>query len=349
MRTTEEIYNELLETMEGDGFPVTEGGDMALRLKALAAQLFALESESRFVLNQSFPQTAVGGYLDDHAHMRGISRRSAQYAEGKLRFWLNEQAAMNVPIPLGTECGSADGRSFVTLEEGVIPKGSMDCLVAARAVTGGKEGNVAPGKVVYIKNSPAGVSGVTNPETFHGGADAESDEELRQRVVATYKTLPNGANVAYYQQTVCDIDGVAACVVTPRVKGIGSVGITFSTTEGIPNDVKIQEVRDLLDSQREICVDIYVSTPKAVNVDINALVSIEEGYDKAKVIGEVKKAMQEHFSGKLLGKTVYLATLTKLVMDVAGVENCVFTSPVGDTVCGESQLPVLNSLNVSEG
>ena len=148
---------------------------------------------------------------------------------------------------------------------------------------------------------------------------------------------------------MCDLDGVAACVVTPRVKAIGSVGITFSTTEGIPNDAKIQEVRDLLDSQREICVDIYVSTPKAVNVDINALVSIEEGYDKAKVIGEVKKAMQEHFSGKLLGKTVYLATLTKLVMDVAGVENCVFTSPVGDTVCGESQLPVLNSLNVSEG
>ena len=196
MRTTEEIYNELLETMSSEGFPVTEGGDMALRWKALAAQLFALEAQARFILNQSFPQTAVGGYLDDHAHMRGISRRSAQYAEGKLRFWLNEQAVMNVPIPLGTECGSADGRSFVTLEEGVIPQGSMDCLVAARAVTGGKEGNAAAGKVVYIKNSPAGVSGVTNPEAFQGGADAESDEELRQRVVATYKTLPNGANVA---------------------------------------------------------------------------------------------------------------------------------------------------------
>ena len=45
---------------------------------------------------------------------------------------------------------------------------------------------------------PIGVVQCTNPAAFSGGCDAESDEALRGRVLASYQRLPNGANAAYY-------------------------------------------------------------------------------------------------------------------------------------------------------
>ena len=48
--------------------------------------------------------------------------------------------------------------------------------------------------------APVGVSQVTNPEAFTGGADVEDDEALRARVLETFRRMPNGANAAFYEQ-----------------------------------------------------------------------------------------------------------------------------------------------------
>ena len=75
MRTIEEIYEALRAAFaERAGFMPADTCDLSVRLYALAAQLQALEIQADWVLDQSFPQTAQGVYLDRHAAMRGISR-----------------------------------------------------------------------------------------------------------------------------------------------------------------------------------------------------------------------------------------------------------------------------------
>ncbi|MBS7365964.1 MAG: hypothetical protein KIG31_05170 [Oscillospiraceae bacterium] len=65
MKTTEEIYAALKENFESaSGLALNDGGDMALRFMALAAQLESLYYEADFVATLGMPQTASGGNLD---------------------------------------------------------------------------------------------------------------------------------------------------------------------------------------------------------------------------------------------------------------------------------------------
>ena len=104
MRTMEEIYSALAGKLAADsGAVVVDGGDLSLRLRAVAAELFSLEAQGEFLARQSFPQTATGEYLDRHALLRGLTRGSARKAKGTLRFYLAETAAEAREIPAGED------------------------------------------------------------------------------------------------------------------------------------------------------------------------------------------------------------------------------------------------------
>ena len=67
MRSIDNIYQTLLESFrERAGFAPDSGCDLAVRLWAAAAEIQALELQAAWVLDQCFPQTAQGLYLDRH-------------------------------------------------------------------------------------------------------------------------------------------------------------------------------------------------------------------------------------------------------------------------------------------
>ena len=108
MKTTEEIYQSLLAAFaQRAGFTPEADCDLAVRLYAAAAELQALGIQGEWVLDQSFPQTAGGAYLDYHAQMRGITRTAATKAAGTLRFSVERAAAADLTIAAGTVCMTA--------------------------------------------------------------------------------------------------------------------------------------------------------------------------------------------------------------------------------------------------
>ena len=123
MRSIEEIYQAMLETIsERSGFSPAEDCDLAVRLYAAAAQVQALELQADWVLDQSFPQTAQGVYLERHAAMRGLSRTNATKAVGTLRF--SAQTACPVGITSCTNpaafTGGSDDESDESLRARVL-------------------------------------------------------------------------------------------------------------------------------------------------------------------------------------------------------------------------------------
>lgn len=200
MRTVQEIYDALgAEFTARSGVELVSGGDMSLRLWAVAAEVYSLEAQAQFVTRQCFPQTAVGEYLDMHAELRGIARGRAKKAAGRLRFYMDEASQSDTAVAAGVRCMSADESEFVTTQAGTIPAGELWCDVEAEAVLPGARGNAAAGEIRYLVLPPVGISGVTNTDAFTGGSDDEGDGELRARVLRSYRTLPNGANAAYYE------------------------------------------------------------------------------------------------------------------------------------------------------
>ena len=349
MRTVDEIYEALVvDLVAAGGVTPPAGGDMALRLRAVAAEIFTLEAQADFVTRQCFPQSAVGEYLDRHAAVRGLERGAAQKAGGTLRFWLEAQREDDTPVPAGTVCMTAEGTGFVTTEDAAIPAGERYCEADAEAVEAGSDGNVAAGAVAYMRMAPPAISGVTNPSAFSGGTDGESDTELRARVLASYRKLPNGANAAYYENKVLSCPNVEAVTVMPRARGRGTVDVTFATYGGVPEPEEVAAVQALLDSEREICVDIDVYAPETKKIDVTAALTVADGYAYSEVAEAADAALRAYFSGARLSKPVYRAGLCALLMAVDGVENCALTAPAADVSVSEKTLPMLGAVTFRE-
>ena len=348
-KTIEEIYREMRDDFAArSGLAPNDSGDVALRLHALAQQLQALWTQTEWLRRQCFPQTASGEQLEMHAALRGLVRSAAVPAQGVLRFSLAEEAAADVAVPSGCVCTTAGGVSFETTEPGVIAAGSLYADVPAQAQTAGAVGNVPSGAVCIMVNPPAGVAYCLNSAAFSGGADAERDEALRTRVLQSYKRLPNGANAAFYEAQALSVPGVAAAVVQPKLRGVGTVDVTVSAADGMPSSALVAEVEALLNAQREICVDIAVSAPTALPVNVSVSLTCAAGYSFANVKDAVTEAIRAFFDGRLLGRKVTLAQLGSIIYAVPGVENYRIQTPSSDRTASGTQLPTLGTLTVTE-
>lgn len=347
MKTIDEIYEQMLSCFgEQTGLEPKEGTDLSARLYALAAQVYSLYVQADWVTRQAFPQTAEGEYLDRHAQLRGLERKAAVAARGTVRFTAGEAWESQREIPEGTVCMTAGLIRFETTQAGVLSPGELTADVPVRALEAGTAGNVAAGAIVSMAVAPMGISSCTNPEPCAGGADGEGDEQLRERILDTFRRLPNGANAAFYEQEALSFDQVAAATVIPRPRGVGSVDVVVSTLAGIPDQQLLTELQDYFEQRREIAVDVQVRSPQTRTVDVTVQVAAQGGWDAAQARANVKAALESWFDGKLLGQDVLLARLGSLIYQCEGVENYAILSPAADVAVGEDELPRLGTLSV---
>ena len=349
MKEWTEIYEQMRGTFaQRAGFVPSEGCDSAVRLYALAAELQSLLMQADWVLDQSFPQTAQGTYLDYHAETRGITRGAAEKAAGVIRFAAADKVTAACPIEKGTVCMTAEGVRFETTEDAAIAVGSQWVDVPAQAAEAGAGGNVIAGTVTLLSAMPVGVVQCTNPAAFSGGCDAESDEALRGRVLASYQRLPNGANAAYYEQEAMRYPGVAAAKAVGRARGIGTVNVVIATHAGVPDAALLAAVETDLQKKREIAVDVKVLAPAVETVAVTAALKAAPGYTFAEAKAGAQSALEALFTGELLGKSVTTARLLTLLCGVEGVENVHLTAPAADVAVGSTELPMLGTVTISE-
>ncbi len=223
----------------------------------------------------------------------------------------------------------------------------LDDLMAS-ALEAGAGGNVIAGTVTLLSAMPVGVVQCTNPAAFSGGCDAESDEALRGRVLASYQRLPNGANAAYYEQEAMRYPGVAAAKAVGRARGIGTVNVVIATHAGVPDAALLAAVEMDLQKKREIAVDVKVLAPTVETVAVTAALKAAPGYTFAEVKAGAQSALEALFTGELLGKSVTTARLLTLLCGVEGVGNVHLPAPAADVAVGSTELPMLGTVTISE-
>lgn len=349
MKELTEIYEQMRETFAQEaGFVPSDNCDAMVRLYALSAQVQSLLAQADWVLDQSFPQTAQGEYLDYHAQTRGITRSPATKASGALRFSASSAAFSNCAIEAGTVAMTAGGVKFETTERAVIGVGESSVTVCAQAVEAGANGNVAAGQVRFLSVLPAGITGCTNPEAFVGGSDMESDKSLRERIMESYKRLPNGANAAFYEREAMGFPTVTAARAVGRARGIGTVDVYVATHSGAPSAELLSEIAEALERKREIAVDVEVLAPTEMVVDISAELSVKSGYDFNEVCERVESALGAYFTGERLGEDVLCAKLGALIYGIEGVENCHLLAPMEDAAGDATRLPILGAVTLTE-
>ena len=348
-KTIDDIYGEMLEVFaQESGYLPASSCDLAARLYAAAAQIQGLLFQAQWILDQSFPQTAQGEYLERLAALRGVTRSIATCATGILRFGVSSIVSQDLTIRSGSTCMTSDGIRFATTDDAVLPAGSLYVDVPAMALEPGKAGNVAAGTVTIMAAMPVGIRACTNPEPFSGGDDAEDDDSLRRRVMDSFVRLPNGANAAYYEQVALSFPSVAAAKAVGRPRGIGTVDVYIATDAGLPDEELLEAIRSYLQDRREISVDLQVLAPQEQAVDIQVAVKCAQGYAFSEAKAQVEASLRAMFTGSLLGREVTMASLGDLLYHLDSIDNYRFSTPAADVPASPTVLPRLGTLTITE-
>ncbi len=350
-RTKDDVLAALLTSLQGRGFPVTdwvEGGVTRTLLEAVAAAI--ADEVSVFVpqvVRAGLLAYAEGEDLDALAeNVYGLTRRPAQFAEGRVA--LTAEPGMGpYSITAGSFwVGTASGLRYVALENVTVPTGGSATL-RVRAESPGSAYNVATGAINVVLTPFPGLS-VTNPSGWldTAGADAETDEQLRERCRLQWATLgyahPAEAYEAWAKEASPAITRVA---VLTHPRGQGTVDVVVYGAGGIgaadvaAADAYIQARRDLVAD-----VQVYAATP--VTVAVSGTVYVRAG-TLAQVEPAVLSALADYAAGVPIGGTVYDDAIIAAIRSVADVVDVDLTAPTGDQALGTTEVPELDTAGLT--
>lgn len=325
-----------------------DAGDIAIRLKVLAGEIYNMQTTVEWLKRQLFPSTATGEFLDRFAAQRGLARNPAVKARGQLKFSVNEQKTTAVTIPRGTVV-STDSELPVrlyTTEDSEIPPNTYSVSVSAEAEQAGYRGNVNARTAVVPVSVPSEVDSVTNDSAFTGGSDVESDTTLRARIQNSYVNCPNGMNASFYIQLVKQVDGITKAGVMSKPRGAGTINIYIADTDGNATDAQLYEAQSLVNDQRELNVDAVVARAVSLSCDLSVVVTKKAGYSSAEVIAKCADAFEDYLSTIPIGGRLYLSVLGKYLLETGCIKNYEFDPSMSDMSVPNSKFFVAGDVNV---
>ncbi len=339
-----ETYNQIYERMknnyiESSGNNFDEASEIAVRMKVMAGEIFNAYSSLEWLKRQMFASSASGEYLDYIARERGIERRQATKAKGVLTFSVEEASSDPILIPRGTVVvtpGSNPLR-FYTTEDAVLPLMTMSVSVNAEAEVADFAGNILAGINFLPVSVPAEIVQIRNNSRFVGGADTETDSSLRERIKDTYYCVPNGMNKAYYQQLAKTVDGVKKVGVVSFARGAGTINVYVSGNEDDISQAVVDEVAQVIQSKREINLDVQVFAAVKSPYNLNVTVKAKAGYTQNDVTELIAQAFEEYLSTIPMGGKLYLSSLGKYLLETGCIENYEFDMSMTNAIVPGSQ------------
>lgn len=352
METTGE-YGRLLAAMEEKyqeltGFDSDAASDIGIRFRVLAGELASLYGSLEDLRQQIFPQTSTGDNLEQHAKLRGILRKSAQPAQGVLRFSREVPSSADIPIAAGVVCATrpAPQVQYATTVAGRLPAGELSVEIPAAAMDLGGQGNVAGGAVCLLVSAVPGITAVTNPAPFTGGVDGESDEQLRHRLLTSHRSIANGTNCAYYYHIAMGNPNVTSAGVIPRARGRGTVDVVVACTSRRVESSTVAALQAELSRNREIGVDVRVAAARELSLDVRAYIQVEEAYDFVEVSHQCTAVIGDYLATMGVDKPLTIACLGAMLMEVEGVINQKIVLPATDVIIDPDQILRRGNVNV---
>lgn len=251
-QTEETILQRMLDALPGD-IDKSEGSFARDALAPVAAELAQAAIWAQQVLERGFAQTTFGDYLDYRADERGMTRRAAVKATGKVTFTgTNGTVIAAGTVVTTTSSQTALAIRFTTDAQVTIGAGgTVDANITA--VEAGDTGNVVAGTITLMETPISGVTSVTNAAATSGGEDEESDESLLTRLLARVRSTPAGGNKADYENWAMEVTGVGAVRCFPVEYGPGTVSISIVDTnkEGASQPL-VDQVQDYIAAPHKV-------------------------------------------------------------------------------------------------
>lgn len=234
------------------------------------------------------PLYSWGTYLDDLSGGYSVERLAATPAAGIVTFKGPEDTVILAGTTVGVSGAveNAAAKEYEVTEEGTIDNtGEIDLPVVAREA--GSITDAGAGEVVEILSTIEADEEVTvtNAERIVGGTDPESDESLREKLLAVFEGRGPG-NVRDYEIWSRSYLGVGKVTVIPVWNGPGTVKVIPLTADGQPVSAEVVEgLQAFLDpvagkgaGQAPVGHTVTVETATQVDVKLTAKVEFVDGF-----------------------------------------------------------------------
>ena len=351
METYDAILERMVQSYAGyAGFTPPAESDILLRLRVLAGEVYRLQANEDYIERQLFPTTATGEYLERHAAERGLSRRPAATATGTVYFYAAEEVHPDILIPAGTEvCTYTDMRRFTTDSDVVLAENESRVLAAITAVEPGAAYNARGGTISIIVTPVPGVGRVYSGSVIVNGADKESDEALRARVLDSYVNIVSGGNAAYYKSIALSDPLVYSASVVGCGRGSGTVDVYISGRGCCVSSAVRNRVQQKMNEGRPLNVDVLVRDPSEVDISLYIVLTVTPGYVFSEVATQVETAVRGYIDGLGIGADVRLSKVGEVIYPVKGVAGFRFVESYGSNqTIGDTQYAAADSILVRE-
>ncbi len=228
-----------------------------------------------WLAKQLMVDTAEREWLDRFGQIWLGGRKAATFAEGTASL----TGIIGTTVPAFTKLTSASGAEYET--RGSEQIGSGPTPVDVWATTPGAIGNLSPGTPLTVTTAVPGLNAAATALVMAGGADAESDEDLRGRILDRIRKPPMGGDADDYVAWALQVPGVTRAWTSPMEMGPGSVTVRFmmdelrASNDGFPLPNDVAAVQAHIDALRPVTVkDLFVAAPipEPVNFTIDNLV-----------------------------------------------------------------------------
>ena len=323
--TTKEINDNIIAQLEASlnqTIPLLPKSFLRVLSKVLAAVFILLYKYGGFIFLQIFVATAsdqdteVNGEIVNPlkfwGRLIGIGDPTpATNAELLIDITVTNQTGT---LPSGTQLvNSGNGVTYITI--GSIALNAPVVQATIRAVSdqaggggAGVIGNLDPGAIVSFANPLANVdrNAIVDSQVVTG-ADAESTEAYRQRIIDRFQKRPQGGAYADYEQWGEEAAGIIN--VYPYTGDPGQVNVYSEATvessgnpDGIPTTAQLQAVLDIINFN-----DNGLASRRNANAFVNSLPITRTGFDVtvtgiagvddlAEVQADVTTALTEYFA-----------------------------------------------------
>jgi uncharacterized phage protein gp47/JayE len=314
--------------------------NLAVLARVIAAAAHGLYGFLVNIARQVIIDTADGDYLERWAAIWGIARTVAVAAAGEV----SVTGTTGAVVPAGTELQRSDGARFVSTAEATLIAGAA--TLSVQASEPGAAGNTAAGSQLLLTTAIAGVASATVVlgDGLIGGADTESDDALRARLLFRIRRPPQGGAASDYEAWAKEVPGVTRVWVFPLYLGAGTVGVFFvrdNDPDLIPDAGEVTAVADYIEPRRPVTAAVTVLAPTPLPVDFTLQVIPDTAAVRAAVEAELEDLFRREASP---GGTVLISRIREAISIAAGENDHVLTAPVANVAAGPGEMAVLGAI-----
>ena len=316
-----------------------------------------------WIAKQAVPYTATDEYLEAWAALKAVYRKPATYAQLSVT-WAGSAGQV---LPAGTEVARSDGVYYLTMADATVNDAGL-VTATIQAKDAGTAGNVEVGSLMILGAAVTGIQSTgAVVAVVTTGADQETDDDLRTRMLAKYQSTARGGANSDYVEWALEVAGVTRSWVNPRGFGVGTVVVYVmldsanaeangfpSGTDGmsaLDNRASLAStatgdqltVANAIFASQPVTAMVYVCSPIASPVDFTISGLTASDVLKAAIAQAIAQVFLDE-GEPLAGSQVDLSSIEAAIAAITGSSGFVITAPADNLVNQVGYLPTLGTV-----